>query len=190
MDTLSPIIFAPESRLQFSAGADNSPPKLSGYAMVWGAVSLDRGGYSVRINKGAATPAGTVLALFQHDPAAVLGSTANQTLTLTPDEFGLRADVALPDTQLARDVAALVKRGDVGGMSFRMTKPPAGKFSLESGRKVLNVDPFSFDEVTVTAIPAFVQTAVGVTGKFSQQEQADRIAARLRLERFRFSLPI
>lgn len=59
-----------------------------------------------------------VAALWNHDPNVVLGRNRNKTLTLTEDEVGLHYRVHLPDTQSARDLYALIQRGDVYQSSF------------------------------------------------------------------------
>ena len=67
--------------------------------------SLDEQDYDVR-------------AYFNHNPSMLLGRQGNGTLRLAEDDKGLRFDLDLPDTQLGRDMAALVQRGDLYGMSF------------------------------------------------------------------------
>ena len=59
-----------------------------------------------------------VRALYNHDPNMVLGRTRSGTLSLVSDQRGLRYEIALPDTQLGRDLPALLRRGDVSGSSF------------------------------------------------------------------------
>ncbi len=48
----------------------------------------------------------------------LLGRTLSQTLRLAVDDTGLEYEVDLPDTQYARDLAALAERGDVQHSSF------------------------------------------------------------------------
>ena len=60
-----------------------------------------------------------VRAYFNHDSSQVLGSTRGQTLRVSEDDKGLRFELDLPDTNLGRDIATLVARGDLYGMSFR-----------------------------------------------------------------------
>ena len=143
-----------------SPGAVPSIGTVSGYALVWNALSGDRGGYKVRLMPGSATFADQVLATYGHDDMAVLGSTSAKTLEIgQPDAVGVPVKIHLPDTQWGRDVACLMSRGDVAGMSFTM----ANGFeeyteSEEDGFSIVNCQKYTVDEVTICANPAFVQT--------------------------------
>lgn len=63
-----------------------------------------------------------VKALFCHDTAKILGRTKNGTLRLSNgmigETAGLLCECDLSDTSYARDLYALIKRGDVTTMSF------------------------------------------------------------------------
>src|SRR6267143_423934 len=56
--------------------------------------------------------------LINHDPNLVLGRVKNGTLQLRESAKGLEFSVTLPDTQVAKDFYALVKRGDISECSF------------------------------------------------------------------------
>ncbi|HVA17672.1 MAG TPA: HK97 family phage prohead protease [Candidatus Dormibacteraeota bacterium] len=99
-----------------------SPGTIVGYPVRWGTISHDLGGFRERVAMGAFD--GTlrsdqdVRALFNHNPDMVLGRRKNKTLALRNDASGLKMACLLPDTSLGRDLAQLVKRGDIGKMSF------------------------------------------------------------------------
>ena len=59
-----------------------------------------------------------VRALFNHDSGNLLGRISSGTLRLVEDQTGLRYEIDMPDTTLAKDVRALVERGDLTGSSF------------------------------------------------------------------------
>lgn len=60
---------------------------------------------------------------YQHDERSLpLGRTKAGTLALTEGPDRVRAKADLPDNTWGHDVAVLVKRGDIGGISFRMGK--------------------------------------------------------------------
>lgn len=93
---------------------------LRGHAAVFNQMA-EVPGHLERIAPGAfdaALAADDVRALFNHDPNKVLGRTSAGTLRLAADDVGLAFEVDLPDTSYARDLAALVARGDVTGGSF------------------------------------------------------------------------
>jgi HK97 family phage prohead protease len=182
------IIFTADARFAVAKPEAGKPATLSGYAVVWNTLSSDRGGYKVRFAPDSATFAAPSLALFHHDYQAVLGNTANGTLRLSSDSTGVKVEIDLPDTQTARDVAALVQGGYVGGMSFAMTDVTDSAASKENGQEILEVKKFTLDEVTVTAIPAFEETSIGVKPKTPNAGYAARAAQRIQLERFKLDL--
>lgn len=116
--------------------AEGEPVKIVGYAARFNDITEIGGMFREKILPGAfrdSIAACDVRALFNHDPNRVLGRTANGTLVLAEDEFGLRYEITPPDTQDARDVMALLERGDVSGSSF--------SFALESGDSEWDDDP-------------------------------------------------
>lgn len=68
-----------------------------------------------------------VRGLYNHDPGQVLGRTAAGTMRLKTDARGLRYEIDLPDTQAARDLSALIQRGDISGSSFSFSVSDAGQ---------------------------------------------------------------
>lgn len=139
--------------------------RLEGYAAVFNSVSRDLGGFTETIRPGAftrsLTAADSVLALYQHDGRDVLGRVGAGTLRLVEDQRGLKFDIDLPDTTVARDLSVLVARGDVSGASFAFTVPDGGdawsELNGKAHRDLLEVD---LHEITVTANPAYLDTEV------------------------------
>src|SRR5687768_12577231 len=76
--------------------ADGQPPKLVGYAVVFNELSSDRGGFRVRILPGSIDFTPSVRALYSHNPDQIIGTTANGTLSMTEDEYGLRVEIVPP----------------------------------------------------------------------------------------------
>lgn len=56
--------------------------------------------------------------LFNHNPDLVLARTKSGTLSLREDRIGLLVEARLAPTTVGRDLAVLLKRGDVSQMSF------------------------------------------------------------------------
>lgn len=105
-------------------------------------------------------------ALFNHDSNLVLGRTAANTLRLTEDEAGLAYEIDLPDTQLSRDLAVSVGRGDVSGSSFafNVRKQSVTREVLSDGtdlivREIKDVDLYDVGPVT---FPAYASSTTGL----------------------------
>lgn len=153
------ILFTANSQFAVSK-SDNGPTTLKGYAVVWNAISQDRGGYRVRFLPNSAQFLVPSLALYHHSYRDVLGSTENQTLRIKPDEFGVKVEIDLPNTQAGRDAFELVDKKYVKGMSFGVVEYLEASETLENGQSIRNVGKFTADEVTVTVIPAFTETSI------------------------------
>jgi HK97 family phage prohead protease len=184
--------------LRAAAEGAKGPGTIVGYAAMFNTLSLDLGYFREQIAPGAFAKAigrCDVRALFNHDPACILGRTSAGTLRLVEDEVGLRMECELPDTQLGRDVAESIRRRDIQGQSFAFTcdgeqwdwkaEPPL-RTVLEAG-ELFDVGPVTY--------PAYEETSVALRSFQHQQakEQApappspliaiafERDAARLRL---------
>ncbi|MBU0631005.1 MAG: HK97 family phage prohead protease [Candidatus Margulisbacteria bacterium] len=99
---------------------DDAAMTITGHAAMFD-TSYDLWGFTERVARGAFKKTlneADVAALWNHDANVVLGRNKNGTLRLAEDESGLRYEVDLPDTQAARDLFTLIKRGDVYQSSF------------------------------------------------------------------------
>jgi HK97 family phage prohead protease len=100
---------------------DDGGFRFEGHAAVFGDIT-DLGEFTESIERGAfrkvLTSAPNIPLLVEHDPTKLLATTRAQTLRLAEDTKGLRVEADVADTSLGRDVRALVKRGDLYGMSF------------------------------------------------------------------------
>lgn len=104
---------------------------------------------------------GDVRALIDHDSGRVIGRTTAGTLRLSEDETGLACEIDLPDTQDGRDLATLIERGDISGMSFGfiVTKQEWDETGDVPVRTIQAVDLI---EVSVVAFPAYPDTSIGM----------------------------
>ena len=98
--------------------------------------------------------------LMNHDTGRVLASRRAGTLRLSEDSYGLRVEADLPDTTDGRDLAVLLKRGDITSMSFGFTVPEGGDYwSDENNRELRDV---RLHECSVVAFPAYSASAAGI----------------------------
>jgi HK97 family phage prohead protease len=168
---------AKENQLRFE---EANPNRMIGYAAVFHSLSADLGGFRERIQPGSfrqsLTAGGDIRALVDHDPSKLLGRTSNNTLRATEDARGLRVEIDLPDTQYARDVRALVERGDVAGMSFGFKVRPGGqKFSKEGSQSIRELTSIDLREVTITSIPAYGDTSISLRVDPAVMEQIKEV---------------
>ena len=97
-----------------------------------------------------------------HNMDEVLASTRSKTLRLTEDSKGLLAEATLPDTTAGRDLAVLMKRGDVHAMSFGFSVPSKGD-SWSNDGMTRELKEIRLHEVSiVTGFPAYEATTASV----------------------------
>lgn len=171
VDNVERRFYIDETAVEFRAGEGDAPPTIVGYAAVFNSPSSeipvrkeDPNGRKFReiVRPGAfaesIVSARSIFALFQHNPMAVLGSTANGTLRISEDNRGLRYEITPPNTQAGRDVVELIRRGDVRGSSFGFNVRAGGQTIKKDGdqifRELRSLDLLDVSPVTVGAYPA------------------------------------
>lgn len=160
--------------------AERGPGTLVGYGLVYEQWSDDLGGFTEIVRRGAASKTletgHEIRSAFGHGRhGPLLGSTRSGTLRLSEDEVGVRYEVDLPDTQVGRDVAELVRRGDVWGSSFAFRTQRDRFFSEDNltRRELLEIEVFEMGPVED---PAYSATSVALRSLPSLDEVAERAA--------------
>lgn len=166
--------YCPADALEIEAREENQTPRLRGYAAVFNQ-TVDLGPFTESIAPGAFRESierqDDVRALFNHDPSHVLGRTRNKTLSLSEDSHGLTVEIQPPDTQLGRDITAMIERGDISQMSIgfyieeeeiKREKDTKTHFIITKVR-LFDVSPVTF--------PAYEQTEIEV-----QRQLRDRLS--------------
>lgn len=172
--------------LEFRAG--DSGKKVGGYAAVFNS-EADIGGYFREIiAPGAFADAvkGDVRALIDHDSGRVIGRSTAGTLRLSEDKTGLAVEIDLPDTTDGRDIATLIERGDVSGMSFGfiVTKQTWDETGDVPTRTIQAVE---LHEVSIVAFPAYDDTSIALRSldaarKETKRRNFDAVAQRRRMK--------
>lgn len=149
-----------ERRAALELRADGS--HIVGLAIPFNSRSRDLGGFVeiVRPHAVMRSLGGDVVALYNHDPGAVLGRTPT-TLQLRVDTRGLAFDLDPAPTQAGREALELVRRGDVKGASFgfRTIKDDWRKDGDTIIRELIDIE---IREISLTPFPAYQQTDVSV----------------------------
>ena len=152
-----------EMRLDFNS---KSGPKITGYAAVFNQETELWPGFREKIAPGAFADSlgkDDVRALWNHNPDYLLGRNSSGTLRLWEDEKGLAYEITPPDTQWARDLMTLMKRGDLSQSSFGFN---IIERSIEVNDKrdemTRTVKKAKLFDVSPVTFPAYPQTEVHV----------------------------
>ena len=140
--------------------------RLVGLAAVFDKPSQDLGGFVEVIKPGAfrhaLQNAEHVRALYNHNDDHVLGRVGSGTLRLQETSEGLQFELDLPPTSYAKDLAALVERGDVSGCSFAFRVRDGGEKWTVGEPTVRELTDLDMTEITITANPAYRDTSVAL----------------------------
>ncbi len=155
-----------------------------GYAAVFGEVARIGDWFEETIARGAFTESlktADVRAYFDHDRGRVLGRTSSGTLRLSEDDKGLKVEIDLPDTTDGRDVAALIERGDVSGMSFgfAVLRQEWDETVTPAKRTILTLD---LREVSVVSEPAYDGTSIALRALEAARKEKRSHPAHRRIE--------
>ncbi len=146
---------------------------IGGYAAVFGATAEIGSSFRETIAPGAFSSAldQDVRALIDHNWGRVIGRTTAGTLRLRQDGVGLAVEIDLPDTTDGRDLATLIDRGDISGMSFGfvVTKQSWDETGDVPTRTIEAVD---LREVSVVAFPAYDDTSVALRSLQGARDEA------------------
>ena len=151
--------------VDFRMEASEDSRTFRGYAAVFDSESEDLGGFRETIEPGAFAKTlrerrDDHKAFLNHNWDRLLGSRKAGTLRLKEDNYGLHAEIDLPDTQDGRDVAALTARGDIHAMSFGFV--PVRTEQADNGRRQRLLEVKLREVSPVTAWPAYNATTAGV----------------------------
>ena len=129
-----------------------------GYAARFDALSQNLGGFVERIDPKAFNQTVTqadVRALFNHDANYVLGRSSSGTLRMDVDDEGLRYEIDLPPTATGRDLAVLLKRGDISGSSFGFRVLDDEWGETEDGYPLRTLKAVALRDVGPVTFPAY-----------------------------------
>ena len=156
---------------------DGGTRTVEGYAALYSSRSVDLGGFEEVIEPGAfddiLNRSPDVLALFNHQPEAVLARSTSGTLRLSVDDKGLAYSFDMPNTTLGRDLGELMQRGDIYSSSFAFMVDKA-EFRKEGGKTVRYISKIKdLVDVSVVTTPAYPEASSAIRSfKIWQRKQA------------------
>ena len=139
--------------------------RVEGYAAVFNSRSVNLGGFVEILKPGCFKKAlnkTDARCLFNHNENFVLGRVSAGTLRLKEDDRGLFMSVDLPDTQIGRDLAVSIARGDINQQSFAFSGA-TDKWSEERGLPLRTIT--QVEEIWDTSIvtrPAYPETTAAL----------------------------
>lgn len=146
--------------------AKGANPKMGGYALKYNTLSQNLGGFVERIAPGTFDKSLAdqidVLARFQHDDLFLLGRTSTGSLRLANDAVGLDYEVDMPDTDYARNLAALAERGDVAHSSFAFRTLEDSWSVTDNGFPLRTLQQAVLVDVAPVVTPAYTDTSSGL----------------------------
>lgn len=164
--------------LQTRSQGDSESNVIEGYAAVFNSPTDIWGMFTEIIAPGAFEDAiasnDDIRALFNHDWNNVLGRTKSGTLRLSEDARGLKFEVDLPNTTLARDLSESLKRGDISQCSFGFI-PTSETWDYEPEIPVRTINSVELHEISVVSIPAYEDTEVSLRSKKANKSFEQRL---------------
>lgn len=163
MDEKKEIRVSTGLEVRYMHDEDEEKRTLSGYAIKFNDVTTIGDQFREQVTSTAleGVDMSNTFALFNHDWSSPLGR-AGRNMDLTVDDTGLRVDIDLPNTSMARDLAELVKNDIVGGMSFGFTIAD-DSWTRDDEMPLRTINKIDrLYEVTFTPIPAYPTTEVAL----------------------------
>lgn len=166
--------------IEVRSDVEGQPMRFRGYAAVFNSPSEPLP-FTETIRPGAfkrSLNAGREVRMFvNHNTDLVLGSTRSGTITVTEDQRGLLVEGELPDTTYARDLSALMQRGDVHGMSFGFSVPRGGDVWSENGAQRALTEVILHEVSVVTGFPAYPETTGATVRNIETETHIDETSA-------------
>lgn len=162
------VEFEADDEIVVETRADGRPV-IRGYAVVYGRLSVDLGGFRERIMPGAFDKVlnrqrgrTDLVSYFNHDANIMLGRESSGTLKVWSDEKGVGFEVIPPATRA--DIIELVQRRDVKGASFTFSIEKDGEAFVtdETGRAIREVRAANIYELGPVVQPAYPSTTAQV----------------------------
>jgi HK97 family phage prohead protease len=162
---------------QYELREEESGNVLEGYAAVFDTLSSPLGwGFREKIAMGAFDNVlnNDVRALFNHDANIVLGRTVSQTLSLSVDSKGLKYRINLPDTNTAKDLMKLIKRGDVTQNSFAFTIEDQEWIEDDEKREIRIIKKFKrLYDISPVTYPAYPEATIKRSEAFPEKKETE-----------------
>lgn len=167
---------------------DDKERIIKGTAIKFDTYSVNLGGFKEVILRSALDGLqytnGVLYAVYNHDFNKPLGSTKAGNLKINIDDEGLHFELKMNNTSYANDLYENIKTGVVGGCSFSMliNESCIRTRGSEEGLKIVEVHKIlELKEITITAIPAYLDTSVEARNVIGYDLEKEKLLLELEL---------
>jgi Escherichia/Staphylococcus phage prohead protease len=159
--------------------ADNKELVFEGIASPFNSRSYDLGGFTEIVKPGAFRTSlenqDDVRALIDHDSRLVMARTKSGTLDLLETDEGLAVTIRPANTSYVRDIAEVVRRGDVDQMSIGFfIEREEWDFDDETERVTRTIFEVQLFDVSIVTYPAFEETLVALRSFNNWKQERER----------------
>jgi len=175
------FLYAPIQDMKVERAEGGAYTRSVGTCVVYGARSVDMGGWHEEIVVGAfdkSIERDDIRHLKNHDGNLLLGRTKSKTLLLTSDASGVHFDNALPATTYAQDLAVSMDRGDINQCSFAYFTDDA-QWDTQNSKPLRRVAKGRLVDTSIVTYPAFPQTKAKLRSAYSDADEVDDTLALL-----------
>ncbi len=110
------------------------------------------------------------------DNVMIMARSRNKTLTLIPDERGLKVIANLAPTTTGKDLYTLIQRGDISKMSFAFY---VADDEYDRNTSTRRINRFAMiGDVSAVDMPAYEQTSLSVRSYYERQKAAEELVER------------
>lgn len=169
---------------------ESSKNKVSGYACVFEKESVNLGGFTEIIHRGAITQEtiekSDIFANLDHDPTYIIARSRNGkgSLKLSVDDIGLYFEFELPQTEKGNEIRSYLERDEINQCSFcfslDVNDKESQKWSIRNNtqyREIYKIDKLY--DIALVFQPAYEQTSVSL--RKAMEEEKDYISEQINI---------
>lgn len=169
---------------------ESSKNKVSGYACVFEKESVNLGGFTEIIHRGAITQEtiekSDIFANLDHDPTYIIARSRNGkgSLKLSVDDIGLYFEFELPQTEKGNEIRSYLERDEITQCSFcfslDVNDKESQKWSIRNNtqyREIYKIDKLY--DIALVFQPAYEQTSVSL--RKAMEEEKDYISEQINI---------
>lgn len=122
------------------------------------------------------------VAVFNHDRSLLLGRVSAGNLKLEKDSLGLRYEVELANTSVARDLVVNIRAGNIRGSSFAFTADADSWDHSDADVSIRTLESLTLHDVSPCTDPAYISSSVELNTACERSRELERLKKLAQLE--------